>query len=66
MRFLILVALPSANYRADAVADALAAAISTLPAQLTKSLTWDHGQRDGQARPAHRRHRRTDLLLRPH
>ena len=42
-RFLMLVALPDGNHKADAVADALAAAVSTLPAQLTKSLTWDLG-----------------------
>jgi IS30 family transposase len=42
-RFLILVALPGGNHKAEAVADALAAAIMTLPQQLTKSLTWDQG-----------------------
>jgi IS30 family transposase len=42
-RFLILVALPGGNHKADAVADALAAAITTLPKQLTRSLTWDQG-----------------------
>jgi IS30 family transposase len=33
-RFLILVALPGGNHQADAVTDALAAAITTLPRQL--------------------------------
>jgi IS30 family transposase len=42
-RFLMLVALPDGNHKADAVADALTAAVSTLPAQLTRSLTWDQG-----------------------
>jgi IS30 family transposase len=41
-RFLMLVALPS-GHQADAVADALAAAVTTLPAQLARSLTWDQG-----------------------
>jgi transposase, IS30 family len=39
-RFLMLVALPGGNHKADAVADALAAAVTTLPDQLAKSLTW--------------------------
>ena len=42
-RYLMLVALPRGDHRADAVADALAAAITTLPAHLAKSLTWDLG-----------------------
>ena len=42
-RFLILVRLARGNHQADVVADALAAAITTLPKQLTKSLTWDQG-----------------------
>ena len=42
-RFAILVALPGGNHKAEAVADALAAAITTLPKQLTRSLTWDQG-----------------------
>ena len=42
-RFLILVALPGGSHKADTVADALAAAITTLPKQLAKSLTWDQG-----------------------
>jgi IS30 family transposase len=31
------------NHQADAVADALSAAITTLPSQLAKSLTWEQG-----------------------
>ena len=42
-RYVMLVALPGGNHKADVVADALAAAITTLPAQLAKSLTWDQG-----------------------
>jgi IS30 family transposase len=41
-RFVLLVALPD-GHRADIVADALAAKITTLPAQLQRSLTWDQG-----------------------
>jgi IS30 family transposase len=47
-RFLMLVALPGGNHHAEAVADALAAAITTLPQQLAKSLTWDLGQEMAQ------------------
>ncbi|WP_426567180.1 IS30 family transposase [Angustibacter sp. McL0619] len=47
-RFLMLVGLPRGDHRADAVADALAAAITTLPAQLAKSLTWDLGHEMAQ------------------
>jgi transposase, IS30 family len=42
-RFLMLVALPH-GHRADLVADALAAKITTLPAALRRTLTWDQGQ----------------------
>lgn len=38
-RYLLLVALPDGNHKADAVADALGAAITTLPRHLAKSLT---------------------------
>src|SRR6266498_4361514 len=41
-RFLMLVALPD-GHRADVVADALAAKITTLPTALTRTLTWDQG-----------------------
>jgi IS30 family transposase len=41
-RFLMLVALPD-GHRAEVVADALAAKITTLPAALTRTLTWDQG-----------------------
>jgi IS30 family transposase len=47
-RYLMLVALPRGNHQADAVADALAAAITTLPRQLAKSLTWDLGHEMAQ------------------
>ena len=42
-RFLMLVALPQ-GHSAELVADALAAKITTLPAALTRTLTWDQGQ----------------------
>jgi transposase, IS30 family len=38
----MLVALPN-GHKADVVADALAAKITTLPAALTRTLTWDQG-----------------------
>ena len=47
-RFLMLVALPDGNHKADAVADALARAVTTLPSQLAKSLTWDLGHEMAQ------------------
>jgi IS30 family transposase len=40
-RFVMLVALPGGQ--AELVADALAAKITTLPAALTRTLTWDQG-----------------------
>jgi IS30 family transposase len=42
-RYLLLVGLPAGNHKADAVADALAAAVRHLPKQLARSLTWDQG-----------------------
>jgi IS30 family transposase len=42
-RYLMLVGLPAGNHKADAVADALAAAVTHLPEHLAKSLTWDQG-----------------------
>ncbi|WP_030485957.1 IS30 family transposase [Nocardioides aequoreus] len=42
-RYVMLVALPTGNHKADVVADALAAAVTTLPTHLAKSLTWDQG-----------------------
>jgi IS30 family transposase len=47
-RFVMLVALPGGNHKADVVADALAAAIQRLPTQLAKSLTWDQGHEMAQ------------------
>ena len=41
-RFVMLVALPDGP-KADLVANALAAKITTLPAALTRTLTWDQG-----------------------
>jgi IS30 family transposase len=44
----LTVALPSGNHRADVVADALAAAVATLPTQLARPLTWDQGHERAQ------------------
>jgi IS30 family transposase len=44
----MLVALPRGDHKADAVADALAAAITTVPQHLAKSLTWDLGHEMAQ------------------
>jgi IS30 family transposase len=41
-RFVMLVGLPG-GHKADLVAEALAAKITTLPAALTRTLTWDQG-----------------------
>ena len=46
-RFVMLVALPD-GHRAELVADALAAKITTLPAALTRTLTWDQGHEMAQ------------------
>jgi IS30 family transposase len=46
-RFVMLVALPN-GHKAALVADALAAKITTLPAALTRSLTWDQGHEMAQ------------------
>ena len=42
-RFVMLVALPG-GHGAEAVADALSGAITTLPGQLRRSVTWDQGK----------------------
>jgi IS30 family transposase len=42
-RFVMLVTLPR-GHGAGAVADALSQAVTTLPAQLRRSLTWDQGK----------------------
>jgi IS30 family transposase len=42
-RFVMLIALPN-GHAADVVADALAAKIIELPAELRRSLTWDQGK----------------------
>ena len=42
-RFVMLIGLPS-GHTADVVADALAAKIVELPAQLRRSITWDQGK----------------------
>ena len=47
-RFVMLVELPGGQHKADVVADALAAKITTLPAALTRTLTWDQGHEMAQ------------------
>ena len=47
-RFVMLVELPGGQHKADVVADALAAKITTLPATLTRTLTWDQGHEMAQ------------------
>jgi IS30 family transposase len=47
-RFVMLVALPGGDHKADVVADALAAAVQRLPSQLAKTLTWDQGHEMAQ------------------
>ena len=42
-RFVMLVHLPG-GHTADVVADALAEAITSLPSQLRRSITWDQGK----------------------
>ena len=54
-RYLMLVALPGGDHKADAVADALAAAVTTLPTQLARSLTWDQGHEMAAAPAVHHR-----------
>jgi transposase, IS30 family len=46
-RFVMLIALPD-GHRADQVADALTARITTLPDQLRRSITWDQGKEMAQ------------------
>jgi IS30 family transposase len=46
-RFVMLIALPD-GHRADQVADALTARITTLPEQLRRSITWDQGKEMAQ------------------
>jgi IS30 family transposase len=62
-RYLMLVGLPGGNHQADAVADALAAAVTT-PARAAGAVA-DLGPRprDGRAPTLHHRHRRAGLLL---
>jgi IS30 family transposase len=47
-RYLMLVALTRGDHRADAVAHALADAVTTLPKALAKTLTWDLGHEMAQ------------------
>jgi IS30 family transposase len=47
-RFVMLVELPGGHHKAEVVADALAAKITTLPAALARTLTWDQGHEMAQ------------------
>lgn len=53
------------GYGALSMNRALAAAMSTLPAELKRSLTWDRGKGDVCSRPVRDRHRLDGLLRRP-
>ena len=53
----MLVALPDGNHKADAVADALAAAVATLPAAAGPVADLGPGPRDGRSTAVHHRHR---------
>ena len=59
----MLVALPG-GHKADLVAEALAAKITTLPAALTRTLTWDQGHEMAEHVRFTRR-QVSRLLLRP-
>ena len=63
-RFVMLVALPD-GHKADLVADALAAKITTLPGGADPDADLGPGPRDGRTRPVHPGHRDRGLLLRP-
>ena len=54
---------PLAGHGAEAVRDAIADAIITLPEQLRRSLTWDQGAEMAQHATAPDRHRPAGLLL---
>jgi IS30 family transposase len=43
-RYVILLHLPGGRHTAEAVRDALVAAMAHLPAQLRRSLAWDQGK----------------------
>ena len=54
-----------AGHGAEAVRDAIAATITSLPKQLRRSLTWDQGAEMAHPCADPDRHRTSDLLLRP-
>jgi IS30 family transposase len=61
-RYVLLIALPD-GHRAEVVADTLAAAITTLPKQLTRSLTWDQGHEMAQHPPRGRSLQCTNIRI---
>jgi IS30 family transposase len=63
-RFTILLHLPG-RHTAEAVRDALIAAMSCLPPQLRRSLTWDQGKEMAPRPGGHRRAGHAGVLLRP-
>jgi transposase, IS30 family len=54
---------PLSGHGAEAVRDAIVAAITQLPEELRRSLTWDQGAENGSARAAAHRRRPAGLLL---
>src|SRR6476620_4570979 len=64
-RFLMLVSLPRGDHQADAVADALAAAITTPADPAREVADLGPGPRDGATSKVHHRDRDAGLLLRP-
>ena len=54
-----------ASHGAQAVRDAIATSITTLPEQLRRSLTWDQGAEMAQPCSAPDRYRPRRLVLRP-
>jgi transposase, IS30 family len=64
-RYLLLLHLP-AGRDAHLVEQAMRQAITTLPGELARTITWDQGiEMAGPPRRLHHRHRHPDLLLRP-
>jgi IS30 family transposase len=59
----MLVALPG-GHTAEAVTSALSDAVTTLPVQLRRSLTWDQGKEMAGHAPVHRGNQSPGLFLR--
>ena len=65
IRFVMLSRRPG-GHGTQAVSDAMAAAVTTLPAALARSVTWDQGPGKAPARRVYPRHRGPGLLRRAH